>query len=363
MKPLRIALLYFQSEQNATLSYQHGWPAALMAHAVFTCHPLNLAHAGWTERFGLLRLLSGRDVDAIVLLHSTFSNQRELRGLLYWLLPFCRQPKIYFIGNEYKSMPQKMRFCQQLGIDLLVSQSTDARVLRLYRERLGCKAVGIPNTGFDPSVFRDMVPLGQRDVDIGYRAYDAPWYLGNDEKREIAAFFLAEAERLGLRLDISMDPAERFDMPGYAAFLNRCRGQIGTESGGDYFELTDATRDRVLAYMKANPGATWPDIKARFFSQGGPSVPMRIISGRQVEAAACGTVQILFEGGYGGFLRPDEHYIPLAKDFSNIDEAMRKFRDNAFCARLAANARDVALLELTYERLGDRLATAIATIH
>jgi hypothetical protein len=361
-KPRRIALLFWQSQINATLSYQHGWPRAFMESPLFDCAPINLACDRLRDRWAIARLLWQGRFDAVVLLHSVFSNQQNLRRLLLWLVSHCRQPKAFFIGNEYKNMPEKMRFCRDLGLSLLVSQSNDLRVHKLYNAELGCRVAGIPNTGFDPAVFRPTTALGERKIDIGYRAYPAPLYLGNNEKAEIADYFLEQAGRLGLRIDISMSEADRFDEAGYAGFLNRCRGQIGTESGGDYFELTDATRLRVNAYLKERPDAGWPEIKRRFFDGYGPSVPMRIISGRQVEAAACKTVQILFRGRYNDMLQPDVHYIPLATDFSDIDEAMRKFRDDAFCVDVTDHAYDVAMTELRYERLVEKFSHALADV-
>jgi hypothetical protein len=226
----------------------------------------------------------------------------------------------------------------------------------MYRDAVGCVVDSVPNTGCDLSVFRPGPPLSERSIDIGYRSYEAPFYLGNNEKTDIATYFIAHAEGLGLKIDVSMSPDDRFDTASYAAFLNRCRGQIGTESGGDYFELTDAVRHRVNVREREQPFVTWPEVKARIFDGLAPTVPMRIISGRQIEAAACKTVQILFEGRYNGYFQPDIHYIPLAKDFTNIHDTMRKFRDDAFCNRLADNAYEVATREFTYERLVGKFA-------
>jgi len=286
--------------------------------------------------------------DAIVLLHSVFSNQQNLRGTLFWALAACKVPKAYFIGNEYKLMPEKVRFCRRLGISLLVTQSNDDRVLALYREALHCSVTCIPNTGVDATVFRPMASLDERPIDIGYRSHPATWYLGNNEKSEVADYFTRNADRYNLKTDISLSAEDRFDAAGYAAFLNRCRGQIGTEPGGDYFELTDSTRKRVNKYMATRPDSSWPEIKHLFFDDYGPSVPMRIISGRQVEAAACKTVQILLEGRYNGYFQPDEHYIALVKDYSNADEVIEKFRDREFCRKLAENAYDTVMSGLTY---------------
>lgn len=361
-RPIRIALLFAQSDVNATLSYQHGWPRAFMESPLFETVPFNFADCSLAERLALAGKLVGKRVDAIVLLHSMYSNQNELRGPLPWLLGRFPQPKAYFIGNEYKGMPEKMRFCRALGVSLLISQCNAPDVIDLYKKELGCEVASVPNTGIDEAIFTPRVPLAERSIDIGYRSYEAPWYLGNLEKMEIAEFFRAAASRCGLKVDISLDPKERFDAAGYARFLNTCRAQIGTESGGDYFELTDTTRNKVNAFMAENPEASWPEVRRRFFDEYGPSTPLRIISGRQVEAAACKAVQILFDGHYSGYLQPDVHYIPLRKDFSNADEAVKKLRDDALCADMVDAAYDVARRELTYERLIDKFATALRSV-
>jgi len=72
-------------------------------------------------------------------------------------------------------------------------------------------------------------------------------------------------------------------------------------------------------------------------------------------------VQLLFEGHYDGYFRPDEHYIAVKKDFSNADEAVRKFRDRSFSEMLVDNAHAVAQ-QLRYDRLIDRFRTAVTPL-
>ena len=87
-------------------------------------------------------------------------------------------------------------------------------------------------------------------------------------------------------------------------------------------------------------------------------MPGRVLSGRNVEAAGTKTVQLLLRGVYGGYLEPDVHYVPVEKDFSNLDEAIAKFRDPEVAARVRENAFEVAQ-ELTYARLIDRFEDAL----
>jgi hypothetical protein len=359
MKPIRALVLYAEYEKNSMLSYQVSWPRQLALHPSFDCVLMNIMDPAWMRRNLALRW---RRFDLIILLHSVFSNSRRLRGSLSEWTHKRREPKVYFIGNEYKLMPEKMSFCEELGVSLLVSQSDSPAVQTRYRERLGCRVVGIPNAGLDARLFISSVPHSDRPIDLGYRAYDAPPYLGHDERRQIADYFSWCGPRLGLAVDISVDPADRFNQAGWAAFLNRCKGQLGTEAGGDYFELTDAIRLSVNRYVDTHPDATMEEVFELFFANYANPMPLRIITGRNAEAAGTKTVQILFEGHYSGYFQPDVHYIPLKKDFSNIDDVMAKFRDESYTRRITENAYNVAVQELTYEKLIDRFHDSLRQV-
>jgi len=357
----RVLLIFATSSENATFSYQQGWPRHFAAHPKFDVTPLNLGSRRLTDRLALALAIRRWRGDAIVLLHSVFSNTRQLGGRLLDAVAKRQEPKAFFIGNEYKAMPEKMEFCETLGLSLLVSQSSSPAVHALYRERLRCSVTGIPNTGLDTTLFTPAAAAA-RPIDLGYRAEISPNYLGHNERVEMANFFHEHAARLGLAVDLSLDRKDRFDETGWAGFLNRCKGQLGTEAGGDYFELTDTTRLAVLAYEREHPHASFEDVRRRFFDGYRQPTPLRVLSGRHVEAAGTRTVQILFEGHYDGYFQPDEHYIPLRKDFTNADDAIRKFRDDGYARRIADNAWSMATRELTYERLIDRFVDALAGV-
>jgi hypothetical protein len=362
MKPVRALLLYARLPENETLSYQQAWPRHFAAHPRFDCAPVDVLALRDTRRLRVRALAGLARYDAVVILHSVFSNGRYLQGPLLELVARLPVPKAYFIGNEYKGLPEKMRFCERLGVDLLVSQFTTEEPLQLYRERLPrTTVVGIPNTGWDPELFSPRVAPEERPIDLGYRAFENDVALGHRERRELAERFLAAAEGNGLRVDISLDPSDRLDEPGWAEFLNRCKGQLGSEAGGDYFELTDETRNAVNGYLAERPYAPFEEVWDRFFRDYPNPVPGRVLSGRNVEAAGTKTVQLLLEGAYGGYLEPDVHYIPLRKDFSNLEEAVEKFRDPALADRICKNAFAVAQ-ELTYAKLIDRFQDALAPL-
>lgn len=362
MKRPTILLLYAQSEGNRTFSYQYGWPRHFMRHSRFHCIPLNVLDRTLPQLFRRQILVRRGRFDAVVMLHSVFSNACNLRHFIFDAVRSVKVPKAYFIGNEYKLMPDKMEFCDGLGVSLLISQTASPAVHALYRERLGCFVTGIPNTGLDTDVFKSEIPFRERPIDIGYRADDSPIYLGHYERPQIADYFLQHGPRYGLSLDISLEQSKRLPEGEWAGFLNRCKGQLGTEAGGDYFEITDETRLKYRDYNAANPGATNDEIISKFFKGYPNPVPIRIISGRNVEAAGTKTVQILFEGHYDGYFKPDVHYIPLKKDFSNFTEVMEKFRDEAYCRTITDNAYELAVKELTYAKLIDRFYDAFTRL-
>ena len=109
-----------------------------------------------------------------------------------------------------------------------------------------------------------------------------------------ANFFQNFSDKRGLVSDISLVSKDRFNAKDYARFLNNCKFQIGTEAGTDYFELTDNVRNEVNSFLQSKK-ADWSEIYELFFKSRIQKLPMRIISGKNIEAAACGTIQILFE--------------------------------------------------------------------
>ena len=88
----------------------------------------------------------------------------------------------------------------------------------------------------------------------------------------------------------------------------------------------------------------------------------RTISPRHFEAAAFRICQVLFEGHYSGVLEPMTHYVPLKKDFSNIDEVIGLIRDAEVRGELTENAyRDlIASGDWSYRRFVQGVDSVLA---
>jgi glycosyltransferase involved in cell wall biosynthesis len=359
VKPLRALVLYAQPPGAETLSYQVGWPQALRDDPGFdaTFVDVRAKHAKWAVRAALLRR-----PDAVVALHSVFSNECYLVGRLVEHVVRFGGKKVLFMANEYKFLPEKLAFAEALEADLVVSQLSSERALDLYRSRLRGTVISIPNTGFDPGRIHPAPNPDGRPIDLGYRAYDSPLYLGHSERTDLAETFADLAAARGLTADISLEPAARLSGDDWYDFLNRCKGQLGSEAGGDFFELDDGFRIGVTEHLERNPDATLEELRERFFDRYPDPVSGRALSGRIVEAAATKTVQILIAGDYGSYFVAGEHYIPVRADLSDAAQALDRFADLGERERVREAAYAVAIEHLTWPRLVGRLREAIADL-
>ena len=99
--------------------------------------------------------------------------------------------------------------------------------------------------------------------------------------------------------------------------------------------------------MKAHPRAAAEEILAHLKPfESGPQY--RAIGPRHFEAAACKTVQIMYEDAFQGIFFPEKHYIPLRRDYANIEDVVRQLRDKEICERIAAAAYEDIVLNDRY---------------
>ena len=172
-------------------------------------------------------------------------------------------------------------------------------------------------------------PLGERQIAIGYRTRDLGGRYGQlaFDKFEIGRRMREICQSRGLAVDISWDEADRLYGKAWLGFLGQCRATLGAESGSNVFDddgsLAAQFRAETAALGRPPSYEEWlPRTAARE-----REISMGQISPRVFEAAAMRTPMILFEGRYSDVARPDVHYIPLAKDFSNVEAVLTRLDD------------------------------------
>jgi hypothetical protein len=264
-------------------------------------------------------------------------------------------------------------YLQQLetfpGVKLLTAQDEYVRtdVLRAAIKRLGFHAVltCVPPesvsfvyppefsrgaefttvlTGYAPEEIpqgRKSLPLAQRPIVIGYRGghIDGRYGRLGFDKFEIGRRMREVCEARGIPCDIEWSIDKHIFGRAWYDFLASCRVILGSESGCNVFDF-DGTIERAHRELSRGRGFVPYQEFRQFTDPREHEVNMGQISPRVFETAAVGTPMILFEGRYSGVIEPWKHYIPLAKDFSNVEDVLSKINDFEFLTALASRARD-----------------------
>lgn len=354
---IRTLLFYVDTEWTKKLSFNDDWRDAFMTHPRLKTGAYNLKQKYW------LRILPfiGR-YELIVLLPSTNANnlnwnETVIHPFLQSALKWRKGKILFFIGDETKQVPERMALIKKLEVDFVASQLPLDVAQYQYSDCVTTKAISMP-PALNPGVFKPVIPQSNRFIDIGVRAYEYPWYIGDRERATMLQNFLSNPSviRKQLITDISFNPAKRFDRKGWARFLNSCKATISTEAGTSFLERDDHTRNSVNTYRKMKPTASFDEIYQRFFAEYQNPISGKCISSRHFEAIGCKTCQIMFPGRYNDILEGGQHYIELKRDLSNIDEVFEKFRDDQYRNDLIDRAYEYIQSRHTYKhRIDDFL--------
>lgn len=208
-----------------------------------------------------------------------------------------------------------------------------------------------------------LLPLDERPNDIVYRASKLPYWFGSHGqlKYRIGEVVRKSAEALQLRCDISTRLEDTITGSHWLDFLASGKTVIGCESGSSVLDRRGEIQAQIKALLKGNPNFSFEEISERM-PGGWDDYRFFAISPRHFEAIMTKTCQILIEGDYDGVLEREKHYIPLKKDFSNINEVLEKIKDVQYLAKIADQAyQDIYMSgKYTYQKLVDDINSALS---
>jgi hypothetical protein len=265
--------------------------------------------------------------------------------LARWRIAQFRGVKGAFIQDEYRFVDQTVSVMRMLGIQVLFTIVPEDRVHLIYPSAAlpRMRRIVTMLTGYVPDglLQRAMVPWADRRIDVGYRARRLPVWLGRlaEEKWKIAERFAADAPAWGLSVDVSCREEDRLYGEAWIDFIGHSRAMLGVESGASVVDFDGSLEASIRAWRVQHPDTTDDELHARFLSAAEGNVRMNIISPRCFEAAALGTLMVLYPGAYSGILEAWRHYVPLEKDHSNMAEVVAAIRDRDAWERITGHAR------------------------
>lgn len=182
-----------------------------------------------------------------------------------------------------------------------------------------------------------------KDLDVVYRAGSANYvfgFHGQLKTRLAQAFHDRMPGHPGLREDVKLTYMDSYKNTitgnSWYEFLLRSRAALGCLGGSSLLDPDGSIRLRTLAYCKDHPDATDEEIDRECYRGEEGRIQTRILGPRVFECAMTHTCQLMVEDDYFGVLEPNVHYIPIKKDFSNLDEVMDIVeKQPEYCARIA----------------------------
>jgi hypothetical protein len=288
------------------------------------------------------RLLAGTRVDA-VLFHTLFLGMRWSRELFRARLR--ELAAVQGLGAVRIAMPQDEflntdllnEFIEEYGVTHVLSCAEPGDWPLIYdrvdRGRVELRTVLTGYVDPDQAARVDAKRRAgtARDIDIGYRAWRAEYWLGAhaQHKHEIARVFTDAGRARGLRLDISLRDEDVIAGAAWLDFLLRCRATVGVEGGASVLDRDGSIRTRTEAYLREHPGAAFEEVRDACFPGEDGRLGLSCLSPRHLEACMTGTCQLLIEGRYNGALAPGVHYVPVRPDYSNVAEALEAMSDES----------------------------------
>jgi hypothetical protein len=303
--------------------------------------PYNAVHGipPWFRRLGF---------DAVVL-HTTFLSMRWNPYFERWKqrsawLGEHDSLKIALPQDEYHHAHTLDDWLGELGVGAVGTVLDDTHRGELYPATAKRAAFYDVLTGYvdDDAAVRlapRLRPHDERPFDVVYRARNLPYWLGSHGqlKHRIGEAAAERASKHGLRTDISTRPHETILGDAWLEFMAIGRATIGAESGSSGLDRRGEMTALEARLRRENPDLTFDEFAAEM-PAGWDDYRFFALSPRHLEAVVTNTAQILVEGHYSGALEPERHYIPVRRDFSNLDDALEAIRDRGAVEEMAARA-------------------------
>lgn len=238
--------------------------------------------------------------------------------------------KIAAVQDEYDFTNRVKGFLAEFGVGAVLTNVPAHAVRQIYSEpafdRVRFETV---HTGYmSDDVLAPAPPLAERPITLGYRGRELSYRLGDLcwHKAEVGRRFMVACLSRGIDFDIAVDEDARFTGNAWMEFVRSCRVMLGTPSGSNVFDFDGSIYQRIGRLQRDNPDLAYEDVRDEVKAHE-VGFDMGQISPRIYEAVGSRTALALVRGSYSGVIEPDEHYVPIEADYSNIDDVLDRILD------------------------------------
>ena len=248
--------------------------------------------------------------------------------------------KFLFLQDEYQRVNQVQEFLYALGFDLLFTLVNQTIIDKAYPDSRLSTLQKIPVlTGYVQDDMKSILspPIAARKIDVSYRGRPCDYWLGKlaYEKQMIATEFVKHTAGQGFTLDISLLESERLYGDAWLQLLMNSKAVLGTESGASIWDFDTTIQKKTMQYLGKHKHSDFNAVYEQVLKPYDGKILYNAVSPRVFEAAATKTPMVMFPGDYSGVCIPEQHYIVLEKDFSNMKEICEKLKDTDYLQELA----------------------------
>jgi hypothetical protein len=286
------------------------------------------------------------DIFDVVILHYSvrLSLKCHLDNRIYENLKTYHGLKLLFLQDEYEGVESVRTYMDDIKFDIVYTCVPNESINKIYPSYRypGTKFCQVLTgyTSENNGVQEFAKPLRDRNIDIAYRGRELPAIYGElgREKHRIGVQIKELAIQYGLNVDIETSSEKRIYGDKWYEFLGSARATLGTESGSNIFDFDGSIQKAINSLEASHPNTPYDVIHENILSRHEGHIRMNQISPKIFESIQLKTILILFEGTYSNVVIPNIHFIPLKKDYSNIQEVFKKILDDSFVENMTSRA-------------------------
>jgi glycosyltransferase involved in cell wall biosynthesis len=255
--------------------------------------------------------------------------------------------KICMIQDEYYYTNYFKNYFELVGINIIFSCIPSLYIRKIYDNLDNSIFINyLTGYTFEKEIRK---PIKDREIDVFYRGRLLHFHYGElgQDKKNIGIHMKKYCDQYNLINDIKWHKNECVYGNKWLESLSNAKVTLATESGSNIFdidgsikkeinELLDIDSDRLDEFPEETK-YSYEEI-TKMVDMNKNYIPQGTISPKMFEAISVGTVLVMYEGTYLNILKPGIHYIELKKDYSNIEDVIKKIKEDEYLQNMADNS-------------------------